>query len=102
MKYAWIEEHRDQFRVTRMCRQLEVSRTGYCQWRTRAPSDRSMANAALDAQVAAIHAGSQAQLRSATHRARAARARRCRSATNGCATASSGRTCARCTSDPIA
>ena len=59
MKYAWIEEHRDQFKVTRMCRQLGVSRTGYCQWRTRAPSDRSMANAALDAQVAAIHAGSK-------------------------------------------
>ena len=59
MKYAWIEEHRDQFHVTRMCGQLEVSRTGYCQWRTRAPSDRAMANAALDAQVAALHAGSK-------------------------------------------
>ena len=58
MRYAWIEEHRDQFHVTRMCRQLEVSRTGYSQWRTRAPSDRSIANAALDAQVAAIHAES--------------------------------------------
>ena len=58
MKYVWIEAHRDQFHVTRMCRQLEVSRTGYSQWRTRAPSNRSMANAALDAQVAAIHAGS--------------------------------------------
>ena len=59
MKYAWIEEHRDQFPVTRMCRQLGVSRTGYCQWRTRAPSDRSMANAPLDAQVAAMHASSK-------------------------------------------
>ena len=59
MKYAWIEEHRDQFPVTRMCRQLGVSRTGYCQWRTRAPSDRSMANATLDAQVAAMHASSK-------------------------------------------
>jgi transposase InsO family protein len=59
VKYAWIEEHRDQFHVTRMCRQLGVSRTGYCQWRTRGPSDRSIANAALDAQVAAIHAESQ-------------------------------------------
>ena len=59
MKYAWIEEHRDQFRVTRMCRQLEVSRTGYGQWRTRAPRDRSIANATLDAQVAAIHAESR-------------------------------------------
>ena len=59
MKYAWIEEHRDRFHVTRMCRQLEVSRTGYCQWRTRAPSDRAIANAALDAQVAALHAQSK-------------------------------------------
>ena len=59
MKYAWIEEYRDQFSVTRMCRQLGVSRTGYCQWRTREPSERSMANATLDARVAAMHAGSQ-------------------------------------------
>ena len=57
MKYAWIEEYRDQFSVTRMCRQLGVSRTGYCQWRTRPASERSMANAALDAQVAAMHGG---------------------------------------------
>lgn len=59
MKYAWIDEHRDQFSVTRMCRLLAVSRSGYCQWRTRPPSDRSKANAALDAQVAAIHAASK-------------------------------------------
>ena len=59
MKYAWIQEQRDQFSVTRMCRLLGVSRTGYCQWRTRPPSDRSAANAALDARVAAIHAGSK-------------------------------------------
>jgi putative transposase len=59
VKYAWIEEHRDQFSVTRMCRQLETSRTGYCQWRQREPSERSMANAALDAQVAAIHEASK-------------------------------------------
>jgi transposase InsO family protein len=59
VKYAWIEEQSDLYCVTRMCRQLEVSRTGYCQWRTRPPSERAMANAALDAQVAAIHAGSK-------------------------------------------
>ena len=59
MKYAWIDEQRDQFQVTRMCRQLGVSRSGYCQWRTRAPSDRAMANAVLDAQVAALHASSK-------------------------------------------
>ena len=56
MKYAWIETHRDLFSVSRMCRVLDVSRTGYCQWRVRAPSEGSIANATLDAQVAAIHA----------------------------------------------
>jgi putative transposase len=59
VKYAWIQTHCDQFSVTRMCRQLDVSRTGYYQWTTRVPSHRAMANAALDAQVAALHAGSQ-------------------------------------------
>ena len=56
MRYAWIERHRDDYQVTRMCRQLEVSRTGYLQWRRRPPSPRAMANAGLDAHVAAIHA----------------------------------------------
>ena len=56
MRYAWIERHRDEYTITRMCRHLDVSRTGYLQWRKRAPSDRAIANAALDAQVAAIHA----------------------------------------------
>lgn len=59
MRYAWIKDHCDEFTVARMCRQLRVSRTGYCQWSTRAPSERSQAAAALDAQVAAIHAESQ-------------------------------------------
>ena len=36
-----------------------TSRTGYCQWRKRPPSERSIANACLDAQVTAIHEGSQ-------------------------------------------
>jgi putative transposase len=56
VKYAWIDVHRDRFSVARMCRQLGVSRTGYCQWRVRPPSPRAQANAALVAQVAALHA----------------------------------------------
>jgi putative transposase len=59
VRYAWIEDHRDEFTVARMCRLLEVSRSGYCQWCTRPPSDRSKANAVLDTQVAAIHAASR-------------------------------------------
>ena len=42
-----------------MCRQLEVSRSGYCRWRSRPSSERSNANATLDVQVAAIHAASR-------------------------------------------
>ncbi len=56
MRYAWIEEHRDEFEVARMCRQLEVSRTGYYQWRRRPTSPRERADSLLDAHVAAIHA----------------------------------------------
>lgn len=59
MKYAWIEEHRDRFSISRMCRLLEVSRSGYCQWRTREPSERGKANMALDVRVAAIHTASR-------------------------------------------
>ena len=59
MKYTWIDEHRDEFCTTRMCRVLAVSRTGYYQWRVRRPSARSIANSVLDVQVAAIHAGSR-------------------------------------------
>jgi len=58
VKYVWIEGNRDQFSVARMCRLLEVSRTGYCQWRKRKPSERSVSNAALDVHVAAIHKSS--------------------------------------------
>ena len=58
MKYVWIEANRDLYSVSRMCRQLGVSRTGYCQWRTREPSDTCRANERLDAQVAAIHRAS--------------------------------------------
>jgi putative transposase len=59
MKYAWIEQHRDEFRVTRLCTLLQVSRSGYCQWRGRAPSNRARSNVALDAAVAKLHAGSR-------------------------------------------
>jgi putative transposase len=59
VRYAWVDAHRGQFAITRMCRLLRVSRTGYGQWRGRAPSARSVANTVLDVQVAAIHAQSR-------------------------------------------
>ena len=55
MKYAWIENHRDEYTVSLLCRVLSVSRSGYCQWRVRTPSSRELANQLLDARVAVIH-----------------------------------------------
>jgi putative transposase len=59
MKYAWIDNHRDEYTVSRLCRVLSVSRTGYCQWRVRAPSARVLANKALDAKVQLVHRNSR-------------------------------------------
>ena len=56
MKYAWIEDQGDQYPVSRMCRVLQVSRTGYLQWRVRAPSNRQCSNDKLGAQMRVIHA----------------------------------------------
>ena len=60
VKYAWIDVQRDYYRMTRLCRVLAVSRTGYCQWRGRAPSARTRTNAVLDVHVRQIHVGSRA------------------------------------------
>ena len=46
MRYAWIEQHRDDYAVSRMCRLLAVSRTGYLQWLSAmaaTPAERSRA-----------------------------------------------------------
>jgi len=46
---AWIDAHRDQYSAGRLCRVLNVSCSGSCQWR------RSQANTALDADDGAVH-----------------------------------------------
>lgn len=59
MKYAWIREHQGIQPIARLCRLMDVSRTGFLQWRCREPSNRDCANQCLDAHVAILHAESK-------------------------------------------
>ncbi len=47
MKYIFIAAHAGQFHIQRMCRVLDVPRSGYYAWQRRTPSSRAQANAAL-------------------------------------------------------
>ena len=47
MRFRFIEDHRAEFPVVRMCKVLEVSPSGYYAWRGRPPSKREMANQEL-------------------------------------------------------
>jgi len=47
VKYQFIEEHRDEYPVTLMCRILEVTRSGYYKWRKQPLSAREMADLIL-------------------------------------------------------
>ena len=51
MKFAFIEQQRDQHAVRLMCKVLEVSHSGYYAWRTRPVSQREMANQKLMQQI---------------------------------------------------
>jgi len=55
MRFQFIDEHRDEFPVTRMCQELAVSSSGYYAWRQRPPSAREMANQELYNKIRAVH-----------------------------------------------
>jgi putative transposase len=59
MKYLFMEEHREVFRMKRMCRVLRVSRSGYYAWRKRRPSRREEANKGLLEHIREVHRGSR-------------------------------------------
>ena len=59
MKYAWIKEHMAAFPVTVMCRVLEVSASGYYDWRTRTPSAQQMRRERLSDAVEKFHEASK-------------------------------------------
>lgn len=56
MKYTFIHEHRSSFRVEKMCRVCDVSRSGYYAWRQREKSRRQDENEQLVGKIKNIHA----------------------------------------------
>lgn len=59
MKYRFIENHRSEFRVQKMVETLEVSRSGYYQWRRRPESQQQKANKALLSEIDRVYAESK-------------------------------------------
>ena len=55
MKFQFIEDHRGELPVTRMCKVLNVSPSGYYAWRTRPISAREMANDELGKKIEAVY-----------------------------------------------
>jgi transposase InsO family protein len=55
MRFQFIEDHRDEFPVTRMCKVLNVSPSGYYAWRKRPVSKREMANQELYKKIKAVY-----------------------------------------------
>ena len=59
MKFAFISAEKARTPVSMQCRLLGVSRSGYYDWSTRAPSDRALSDAWLQEKIKAIHAGNR-------------------------------------------
>ena len=55
MIYTFIEAQKTNHRISRMCRVLRVSKSGFYGWRGRAPSARAQADALLTVKIARIH-----------------------------------------------
>ena len=55
MKYKFMDGHRSEFEVGKMCRALRVSRSGYYAWRKKPVSEREKENEKLAAEIRQIH-----------------------------------------------
>ena len=55
MIYAFIQAQKANHRVSVMCRVLRVSKSGFYDWRDRAPSARARADASLLEKIVRIH-----------------------------------------------
>ena len=59
MKFRFVQEHRETFRVGKMCAVLEVSRSGFYAWLGRQPSPRERENEAIALRVHEVHRASR-------------------------------------------
>jgi putative transposase len=59
MKYEFMEEHRETYKVKSMCEVLKVSRSGYYAWSTRQPSRGKQANEELLERIRKVHSQSR-------------------------------------------
>jgi putative transposase len=55
VKYAVIRAHRREFRVSLMCRVLEVSRSGFYDWLKREPREQTPEEQRLRVEIRSIH-----------------------------------------------
>ena len=55
MKYAWIKQHRDTYSVVRLCRAMQVSKSGFYRWLHSKPSCRSKRTAAIRESVLEVY-----------------------------------------------
>lgn len=55
MKFRMIDRCREAFPVSMMCKQLQVSSSGYYDWRDREPSEREVANQQLLGEIKSLH-----------------------------------------------
>ena len=55
MKFRFVQEHRETFRVGMMCRVLKVSRSGYYAWRRREPSQRELEDRRHAEAIRSVH-----------------------------------------------
>ena len=62
MKYEFMEEHRETYKVKSMCEVLKVSRSGYYAWKTRQPSRRQKDNEELLERIRKVHTSKQKAL----------------------------------------
>jgi len=55
MRYAFIQQHRQEFRVTRLCHVLQVSRSGFYAWQGRPERQRAQQNRDLLTHMQRLH-----------------------------------------------